>query len=112
MRRLLLKVLLIAAFLNAAFGVPLHAGAHLAIPEPAHPISAPDDDDGDAHAHSACAWCLAHADASAAPPAAPDALSTGAEHLSGAHPAIAAAAGFSVGLWASSPRGPPADETD
>lgn len=107
MRRLLLRVLLIAVFFNAAVGVPLHAAVHLANSEAAHSTSAPDDGDGDERAHSACAWCLAHADAAGAPPAAPDAPLTGDVHLSHARQATAAAAGFSAGLWSSSPRGPP-----
>ena len=115
MRRVLLKVLLIAVFLNSAIGVPLHAAVHLAggAAAPAIPLSAvepasPDNgEDHDGRPHAACAWCLAHAEASSAPPAALEALPLGDWHLPLVRPATAVAAVFSAGLWSSSPRGPP-----
>lgn len=107
MRRLLLKLLLIAVFLNTAVGMPLHAAAHLAGSEAPHSTSAPDDDDGGERAHLPCAGCVAHAEASGGPPAAPDVSRAGDVQLFHARPASAAGAGFSAGLWASSPRGPP-----
>lgn len=108
MRRVLLKVLLIAVFLNAAIGVPLHAAVHLTHSEAVHSPSSPDHDEGDEEqTHLSCAWCLAHAEASGAPPAALDASPVGASHASHALPATAASTRFSAGWWASSPRGPP-----
>ena len=93
--RSLIRVLLIAVFLNAAVGMPLHAAVHLASSEAPHFTSAPDDDDGGERAHSTCAWCVAHAEASGGPPAAPELPPTRGVQLSHA------------GLWSSSPRGPP-----
>jgi hypothetical protein len=106
-RRLLLRVLLIAVFLNAAVGVPLHAAVHLAAPEAAHSTSAPEDGDSHENIQSGCAWCLAQAEASGAPPAVPDAPWTAHAHLSHVQPTTTTRDGFSVGLWCSSPRGPP-----
>jgi len=114
-RRVLLKVLLIAVFVNAAIGVPLHAAVHLGAGgvaqahsfgagEPASDDHGEDDDD---RAHASCAWCLAHAEASGVPPAVPGALSRGDWHVPHARPTTAIAPVFSAGLWSSSPRGPP-----
>ena len=108
MRRVLLRVLLIAVFLNAAIGVPLHAAVHLVGSEAAHSPSSPDrGESDDERAHLPCAWCQAHAEASGAPPAALGAPLVRNQTLVHALPATAVAARFSAGLWASSPRGPP-----
>jgi hypothetical protein len=115
MRRVLLKVLLIAVFLNAAIGVPLHAAVHLAgsapgeavafaAGEPAPPEQGEDHDD---RSQATCAWCLAHAEMSGAPPAASDAPLAGHSHGLDARPTRDVAPAFSAGLWSSSPRGPP-----
>ena len=111
MRRVLLKVLLIALFLNAAIGVPLHAGVHLgggvAAEATVEPASAGHGEDPDEPRHTSCAWCLAHVEASSAPPTALDALIPGDWRVTHARPAAVAVPAFSAGLWASSPRGPP-----
>lgn len=68
LRTLLLRLLLIAAFFNAAVGLPLHEVGHLQ--EFAAAQAAPDthaigDTDGEpserAEAHGLCAWCAAYA---------------------------------------------------
>ena len=108
MRRVLLRVLLIAVFLNAAIGVPLHAAVHLVGSEAAHSPSSPDrGESDDERAHLPCAWCLAHAEASSVPPAALDALPPADWRVTHARPAADVVPAFSAGLWSSSPRGPP-----
>lgn len=68
LRTLLLRLLLIAAFFNAAVGMPLHEVGHLQ--ELAAAQTAPDaraigDTDGEpsghAEAHGLCVWCAAYA---------------------------------------------------
>src|SRR5687768_13425610 len=100
MRRVLLKVLLIALFLNAAIGVPLHAGVHLggdaaaeAMAEPASPDHGEEPDD---RHHTACAWCLAHADAASVPPAALHALPPADWRVTHARPAADVVPAFSA----------------
>lgn len=101
MRRLLLRILLLAVFLNTAVGMPLHAAAHLDVAAAA--VQA-EDDKGD---HTLCAWCMASAHQFSAPPPAPVALPPCEPQLVQCLPAATLALGFSAGLWASSPRGPP-----
>lgn len=115
MRRALLQILLLAVFLNAAIGVPLHAAVHLVggagtqvIPFSAVEPAAPDGgDDHDDRPHTPCAWCLVHAEATGAPPAALDAPLALDRHGRHARPVTAVDPVFSTGLWSSSPRGPP-----
>jgi hypothetical protein len=118
MRRLLLKVLVIAVFLNTVVGLPLHAAVHLAAGgtagAPAFGTSesgtsergAADEHD-DRAADAPCAWCLAQAESSGAPPALPDLGQHGDWHEPSAAPQTAVPAVFSAGLWSSAPRGPP-----
>ena len=117
MRRLLLHVLALAVFLNAAVGLPLHAAVHLVTGGTAQAhaaagaggtVSPEQGEEHDDRSHAPCAWCLAHAESSGAPPAVPAAGRLGAWH----EPPAAKAAGaappvFSAGLWSSAPRGPP-----
>ena len=130
MRRLLLKVLVIAVFLNTVVGLPLHAALHLAAGSPAEgaafttaqagtagtagPGQLDAGDAGDAAdagdeqaADAPCAWCLAQAEATGAPPALQDPGQHGDGHAPCAAPETAAPAVFSAGLWSSAPRGPP-----
>jgi hypothetical protein len=115
MRRLLLHVLAIAVFLNAAVGLPLHAAVHLvsggtALAHAAGAAEAGSPGDGDEHddrIHAPCAWCLAHAESSGAPPAVPGAGRLGTWQEPPAAPATIAPPVFSAGLWAAAPRGPP-----
>lgn len=115
MRRLLLHVLAIAVFLNAAVGLPLHAAVHLvgggtaqahaaAAAEPGSPGHGDEHDD---RTHAPCAWCVAQAESSGAPPAVPAAGRFGAWQEPAAAPATSAPPVFSAGLWSSAPRGPP-----
>jgi len=66
LRILLLRLLLIAAFFNAAIGMPLHELGHLkelvaTVSQGTEAHDAAADDDGeDAEAHGRCAWCAAH----------------------------------------------------
>jgi len=114
-RRALLKVLLIAVFVNAAIGVPLHAAVHLGDGEvaqahsfgAAEPASHDHGEDHDDRADGSCAWCLAYAQASSVPPAVLDALPSGDWQVPHARPTAAIAPAFSAGLWSSAPRGPP-----
>ncbi len=123
MRRLLLKVLVIAVFLNTVVGLPLHAAVHLAAGGAAEGLglstsaSGPSDsrtaeseaadEHDDRAADASCAWCLAQAEATAAPPALPSLRWPGDWHEPSAAPETAVPAVFSAGLWSSSPRGPP-----
>lgn len=118
MRRLLLKVLVIAVFLNTVVGLPLHAALHLAAGSPAEgpafttaqagTADPGQADEGDERAADApCAWCLAQAEATGAPPAVPDPGQHGDWHAPCAAPETAEPAVFSAGLWSSAPRGPP-----
>ena len=119
MRRLLLKVLVIAVFLNTVIGLPLHAAMHLAsggAAEAALPFSAAEfsaaeagaaDEHDERAADAPCAWCLAQAEASGAPPAVADPVPHSAWHGPSPVPAAAVPAVFSAGLWSSAPRGPP-----
>ena len=123
MRRLLLKVLVIAVFLNTVVGLPLHAAVHLATggsaegpafstsasgpSEPGTAASGAADEHDDRAADASCAWCLAQAEATGAPPAWPSLGRQGDWHEPSAAPQTAVPAVFSAGLWASAPRGPP-----
>jgi hypothetical protein len=115
MRRLLLKVLVITVFLNAVVGLPLHAAIHVGVGDTvqAHAVSiseASSSDHGDEQgdgAHAPCAWCLAQAESSGAPPAAFDAERLGDWRRPPAPPKTVAPPVFSAGLWSSAPRGPP-----
>ena len=128
MRRLLLKVLVIAVFLNTVVGLPLHAAVHLAAGGAAEGMAlstpesgtsesstsesgtaepgAADEHDGRA-ADAPCAWCLAQAEATGAPPALAHPVPHGDGCEPSAPPATAGPAVFSAGLWSSAPRGPP-----
>jgi hypothetical protein len=101
MRRLLLRILLVAVFLNTAIGMPLHAAAHLEVAATA--VEAEDGEGG----HPLCAWCFACAHQFSAPPPAPVSLPPCEPQVAQCLPAATVALGFSAGLWASSPRGPP-----
>ena len=76
MRRILLRLLLLAVFFNTAVGMPLHEAEHLqqAGPEVAQEWRSLDADDTDGHdteAQALCSWCVAfaqQASALAAPP--------------------------------------------
>jgi hypothetical protein len=76
MRRILLRLLLLAVFFNTAVGMPLHEAEHLqqAGPEVAQEWRSLDVDDTDGHdteAQALCSWCVAfaqQASALAAPP--------------------------------------------
>jgi hypothetical protein len=142
MRRLLLKVLVIAVFLNTVVGLPLHAALHLAAggaaegsaggsaccpsesgtfdsgtsesstADPGAPDSGTaefgaDDEHDERAADASCAWCLAQAEATGAPPALPGPGQHGdwREPCAAAQTAVPAV--FSAGLWSSAPRGPP-----
>ena len=114
MRRLLLKVLAIAVFLNAAVGLPMHAAVHLAgdasLAQAIGAAQAGSPDHGDEHdgrAEVPCAWCLAHAESSGAPPAVPHAGRLADWHEPPAAQETDAPPVFSAGLWSSAPRGPP-----
>lgn len=115
MRRLLLKVLAIAVFLNAAVGLPLHAAVHLVSGGMAQAVSGSTAEAGPPHhdgehgerGHTPCAWCVAHAESSAAPPAGDEAQQPGHWQQPPIRPAGDAPPVFSAGLWSSAPRGPP-----
>lgn len=118
MRRLLLHVLAIAVFLNAAVGLPLHAAVHLvsdgtaqahaATAAAAAEAGSPEhSDEHDDRTHAPCAWCVAHAESSGAPPSVPAAGPFGAWQEPAAAPATSAPPVFSAGLWSAAPRGPP-----
>ncbi|RST54002.1 hypothetical protein EJI00_02420 [Variovorax sp. DXTD-1] len=77
MRRILLRLLLLAVFFNTAVGMPLHEAEHLqqAGPEIAQEWRSLDaglsDDGHDTEAQALCSWCVAfaqQASALAAPP--------------------------------------------
>ncbi|MEJ1169940.1 DUF2946 family protein [Variovorax sp. CCNWLW235] len=76
MRRILLRLLLLAVFFNTAVGMPLHEAEHLqqAGPEVAQEwrsLDAGDTDGHDTEAQALCSWCVAFAQqacALAAPP--------------------------------------------
>jgi hypothetical protein len=123
MRRLLLKVLVIAVFLNTVVGLPLHAAVHLAAggaaegqafstsasgpSESGRAASGAADEHGDRAADAPCAWCLAQAEATGAPPAWPGLGRPGDWREPSAAPQTAVPVVFSAGLWSSAPRGPP-----
>lgn len=65
LRILLLRLLLVAAFFNAAIGMPLHEWAHLkelvaTVSQGTEAHDAAADDGQDAEVHGRCAWCAAH----------------------------------------------------
>ena len=118
MRRLLLKVLVIAVFLNTVVGLPLHAAVHLAggaaealsyaaATADAGAESGAADGHDDRAADAPCARCLAQAESSGAPPAVLPMARCGDGHGPCAVPQTVAPAVFSAGLWSSAPRGPP-----
>jgi hypothetical protein len=113
LRRLLIRLLLLAVFFNTVIGMPAHEAEHLQ--QSAAAVTAlsaqPADEDADAsehgsEAHGACAWCLAHAHPGIAPTSSP------------AVPALAVQAGLprpqapatfipSPGRWPFASRDPP-----
>jgi hypothetical protein len=121
----LLKVLLVAVFLNAVLGVPLHAAAHLMAGGPAASHadagafgahedashSHEGDESGEGHSdpsHGPCAACLAHAQACSAPAGQGSAWRPRDWREPPVRPANAQTPVISASRWAPSPRGPPA----
>ena len=84
MRRILLRLLLLAVFFNTAVGMPLHEAEHLqqAGPEVAQEWRSLDADDTDGHdteAQALCSWCVAFAQQASAVWAPPLCLASWAE---------------------------------
>jgi hypothetical protein len=78
LRRLLIRLLLLAVFFNTVIGMPAHEAEHLqqATAEVMALSAQPADEDADAsehgnEAHGACAWCLAYAHLGIAPTSLP-----------------------------------------
>jgi hypothetical protein len=89
MRRILLRLLLLAVFFNTAVGMPLHEAEHLrqSGPDAAHAWSLLEADDNtdpighDTEAQALCSWCQAFAQQATALTAPP------VDRVSGAEPA-------------------------
>jgi hypothetical protein len=78
LRRVLIRLLLLAVFFNTVVGLPAHEADHLhqAAAEMAALSAQPADEDADApehgsEVHGACAWCLAFAHPGIAPTSLP-----------------------------------------
>jgi len=113
MRRLLLRLLLLAVFFNTAVGMPLHEAQHLrqAGPEIAQEWRSAGADDADGHgeeAHALCSWCVAFAQQAGALWAPPIYLASRAEPA--ARQAMRPAAAFvpDPERWPFASRDPPA----
>lgn len=96
MRRILLRLLLLAVFFNTAVGMPLHEAEHLRQngPDAAQAwslLEADDDTDHDTEAQALCSWCQAFAQQASALTAPPVDRFSGAEPaaLPGSRPAAA-----------------------
>lgn len=115
MRRILLRLLLLAVFFNTAIGVPLHEAEHLRQAAPAISqgwglLEADGDTTSSEHGeevHGLCAWCLAHAQQATAL-ASPSALhATVVEPATLPGPGLAVAFAPSPGRWPFASRDPP-----
>lgn len=113
MRRLLLRLLLLAVFFNTAVGMPLHEAEHLrqAGPEVAQEwrsLDAGAADEHDAEAQALCSWCVAFAQQAGALWAPPIHLAGWTEPA--AHQAMRPSAAFvpDPGRWPFASRDPPA----
>jgi hypothetical protein len=116
MRRILLRLLLLAVFFNTAVGMPLHEAEHLqqAGPEIAQEwrsLDAGVSDDGDGHeseAQALCSWCVAFAQQASAVWAPPIYLAIWAEPAALQAPRPAAAFVPDPERWRFASRDPPA----
>lgn len=110
---LILRILLLAVFLNTVIGQPLHASMHgeTSGASAAHAAAGEDPascgPDDEAQAHAACAWCLAHAGQTSAPPPATIALPWPPMPAHGLMPGRDIALPACADVWAARPRGPP-----